>query len=59
MTPEMWTIIGVGLALGGFQWHMGDKVDGLKYEVSGLRERMAKLEGLFEVFVQKPKEPAE
>ncbi|MDE0036221.1 MAG: hypothetical protein OXU77_01525 [Gammaproteobacteria bacterium] len=51
MTPEMVAIIGVGIAmlgvwLGGIRPHLRD----LSRDVADLRERMARVEGLFEGF---------
>lgn len=63
MTPEMWTIIGVGIALASLilagqrslrtelsdvRKHIGDQAAELRNDVAGLRERMAHLEGLLE-----------
>lgn len=63
MTPEMWTIIGVGIALASLilagqrslrnelsdvRKHVGEQIAELRNDVSGLRERMAHLEGLLE-----------
>ena len=59
MTPEMWTIIGVGIALAGLiisgQRGLKSDINALAMRVkaieegqAGLRERMAHLEGLLE-----------
>jgi len=43
MEPELIGIFAVGIAILGFLWS-------LHREVAGLRERMARIEGLFEGF---------
>ncbi len=43
MTPELIGTITVGLAILGFLW-------GLHRDIASLRERMARIEGLFEGF---------
>ena len=52
MTPEFWAIIAVGVALAGLLIGQGRslsaRMDRVEAEVSGLRERMAHLEGLLE-----------
>ena len=59
MTPEVIAILGVGLALGGMILYIARglnelrrdvarDVAGLQNNISDLRERMARLEGLFE-----------
>ena len=47
MSPEMYSIIGTGLALAGLIMARLSKIDN---HVAGLRERMARIEGLFEGF---------
>lgn len=47
---EFWAIIGVGVAALAFLWSLHD-------DVSDLRERMARLEGLMEGFVTRPSSP--
>ena len=52
MTPEILTIIGIGIALAGLilngQRVLRAEITGLRAEVGQLRERMAHLEGLLE-----------
>ena len=59
MSPEVWTVIGVGVALGGLILRMGFRLDGLAGRVdsrlgkvedrlSALGERVARIEGLME-----------
>lgn len=45
MSPEMYSIIGVGLALAGLIMPRLSKIDN---QIAELRERMAHLEGLLE-----------
>ena len=59
MTPEVIAILGVGIALGGMilyiarglnelRRNVARDIAGLQNNISDLRERMARLEGLFE-----------
>lgn len=52
MTPEIWTIIGVGVALAGLiltgQRSIRKDIGELRTDLTALRERMAHLEGLLE-----------
>ena len=48
LSPEVWAVLGVGVALAGLILRMGQRLDGLARDVSDLRERMARLEGLIE-----------
>ncbi|MCY4361596.1 MAG: hypothetical protein OXE42_05325 [Gammaproteobacteria bacterium] len=45
MSPEMYSIIGVGLALAGL---IVPKMNAMGKDITDLRERMAHLEGLLE-----------
>lgn len=45
MSPEMYSIIGVGLALAGL---MVPKMNAMGKDITDLRERMVHLEGLLE-----------
>ena len=45
MSPEMYSIIGVGLALAGL---IVPKMNAIGKDITDLRERMAHLEGLLE-----------
>ena len=51
MTPELIGTIAVGVAILGFLW-------GLHRDIADLRERMARLEGLFEGFTRRQPEEA-
>jgi len=46
MSPSDWITIGVGVAILAFLWN-------LHRDVADLRERMARLEGLFEGFTRR------
>ena len=64
MTPEMIAILGVGIALAGIILHTSRDTNralaDLRKEIAELRERMARLEGLFEGFTgRKPPMAAE
>ena len=52
MTPEIWTIIAVGIALAGLiltgQRSIRREIGDLRTDLTALRERMAHLEGLLE-----------
>ena len=60
MTSELMTIIGAAIALAAVilpgQWAMRRDMhrafDGVRRDIGGLRERMARLEGLFEGFTK-------
>ncbi len=49
-----WTVIAVGVAIAGLilngQWATGRRLDRLEASLADLRERVARLEGLFEGF---------
>ena len=64
MTPETNAILGVGIALAGIILHSSRDTNralaDLRKEIAELRERMARLEGLFEGFTgRKPPMAAE
>ena len=50
MSPSDWITIGVGVAILAFLWN-------LHRDVADLRERMARLEGLFEGFTRREPPP--
>ena len=56
MSAEFWAIIGVGVAVIGLNWRMHEglrrEIVGVRSEIADLRERMARLEGLFEGYVR-------
>ena len=60
MSPEPIAIIIATAALAGLSLtstaRLGTRIDGVDRDVAGLRERMARLEGLFEGFTRR--EPA-
>ena len=49
MSPELVSILGVGVALGAFLWSVQKSVHS---DIADLRERMARLEGLLEGFTR-------
>ena len=49
MNKEIWTILGVGVALGLLLFHT---TGGLRGEVADLRERMARVETTLQLVVQ-------
>ena len=49
MTPEILTVVGTGIALGAA---ILPGLHALRRDVGNLRERMARLEGLFEGFTR-------
>ena len=56
MSAEFWAIIGVGVAVIGLNWRMYEglrrEIVSVRGEIADLRERMARLEGLFEGYVR-------
>ena len=54
MSPELIGILGVGITGAVFLWNIQRDVSGIHRDIADLRERMAKLEGLFEGFVRRP-----
>ncbi len=60
MTPEFWAIIGVGVTLGATilpnQYSIRREIVEIHKQIGGLRERMARLEGLFEGFTGRSSE---
>ena len=50
MGAEQWVNIAVGVAIIGFLWNLHRDIAGLHGQFADLRERMARLEGLFEGF---------
>ena len=57
MSPEILTIIGTGIALAAVilpgQYAMRRDIGGIHRDIGDLRERMARLEGLFEGFTRR------
>ena len=58
MSPEIYAIIGAAIALAAVilpgQYAMRRDIAGLHRDIGDLRERMARLEGLFEGFTRQP-----
>ena len=50
MTPEVVSVIAVGVALAGMNLYLARGMNELRRDIADLRERMARLEGLFEGF---------
>lgn len=57
-SPELIAILALQVAVAGFLWSLHRDVRGLdrdlRRDVGDLRERMARLEGLFEGFARRP-----
>ena len=53
---ELIAIIAIGVTLIGFMWNLHRDMSSLNQQIAGLRERMARLEGLLEGFTGR-KEP--
>ena len=62
MTPEIYTVVGSAIALAGLilngQHNINIRLGRLEHDVADLRERMARLEGLFEGFTRRTPEGA-
>ena len=59
MTPEVVSVIAVGVALAGMNLYLARGMNELRRDIADLRERMARLEGLFEGFTgRKPTDAA-
>ena len=56
MTPEFYAVIGSALALAGLILNGQRSVAEMRRDIADLRERMARLEGLFEGFTKRPHE---
>ena len=61
ISPEVISVLGVGIAWMALNWRMYAElkrdINGVRSDVSDLRERMARIEGLFEGFTRRePKE---
>ena len=56
MSTEFWTILGVGVAIISLNWRMYEglrrDISDIRGEIADLRERMSRLEGLFEGYVR-------
>ncbi len=68
MNADVWVNVGAVVAVGTFLWRnqkaMGDRIDRIegaigevRRDIADLRERMARLEGLFQGFTQGKKAP--
>ena len=59
MTPEVVSVIAVGVALAGMNLYLARGMNELRRDIADLRARMARLEGLFEGFTgRKPTDAA-
>ena len=60
MSPELIAIIAAAVMILGFLWSLRRGIDGPRRRVAHSRERMARLEGLFEGFIRResPASPA-
>ena len=56
MTPEFYAVIGSTMALAGLILNGQRGVAEMRRDIADLRERMARLEGLFEGFTKRPHE---
>jgi hypothetical protein len=56
MTPEFYAVIGSAMALAGLILNGQRSVAEMRRDIADLRERMARLEGLFEGFTKRPHE---
>ena len=56
ISPEFFAVIGTGVTLGGLiltvKRSINRRLERLEYEVRGFHERMARIEGLFEGYMQ-------
>ncbi len=53
MTQETLTIIGAALVLAGLNLYLARGVNEVRRDIADLRERMARLEGLFQEFTRR------
>ena len=55
MSPELIGILGVGVSLAALIWRvssrMDGKIDGIRRDLTGLSERVAKLEGQMQILI--------
>ena len=56
MTPEFYAVIGSAMVLAGLILNGQRSVAEMRRDIADLRERMARLEGLFEGFTKRPHE---
>lgn len=53
MTPELIAIFALGISILAFLWNIQRDIGTLHLDHTDLRERMSRLEGLFEGFTQR------
>ncbi|MDE0393441.1 MAG: hypothetical protein OYK82_01555 [Gammaproteobacteria bacterium] len=54
MSPEAWAITGVGVTLAGFNLRLSARLDGVVRDVARIRERLARVEGIIEGWLDPP-----
>ena len=57
MSPELIAIITASVAILGFLWNLHRDLAGIHRGIGDLRERMARIEGLFEGFTRRETVP--
>ncbi len=58
MTQEIIAIIGAAIVLAGLNLYLARGLNEVRRDIADLRERMARLEGLFDGFTKREREPA-
>ena len=53
MTPELMAILALGISILAFLWSIQRDIGILRRDHTDLRERMSRIEGLFEGFTQR------
>ncbi|MDE0081637.1 MAG: hypothetical protein OXT72_03190 [Gammaproteobacteria bacterium] len=54
MSPEAWAITGVGVTLAGFNLRLSARLDGVVRDVARIGERLARVEGIIEGWLDPP-----
>ena len=57
VSPELIAIITASVAILGFLWNLHRDLAGIHRDIGDLRERMARIEGLFEGFTRRETVP--
>ena len=57
MSPELIATITAAVVILGFLWNLHRDMAGIHRDIGDLRERMARLEGLFEGFTRRESAP--
>ena len=57
MSPELIATITAAVVILGFLWNLHRDMVGIHRDIGDLRERMARLEGLFEGFTRRESSP--